>query len=213
MTPAQQALKALEAAKGELHGIQHSGYVTRAESHINAAIATLRASIDAPGEPTAWQRRQGVRCGDAFDWGEWQGCIRAEAERVTGLRSWQVRPLFAASPAAMPAQPAKQGEADLDAPIRSVTASEDKWLRDAVKRGSTVIPSGKLAAKQGEAVGVASLSAVRMLTDEELKSIRPYYDESYYPPQPEAIQRKFIEVNGLSLAAAPASPQPTEVKP
>jgi hypothetical protein len=41
--------------------------------------------------PVAWERRQGLRCRDGWGWSTWQTCTEAEARRVTGLQSWQVR--------------------------------------------------------------------------------------------------------------------------
>lgn len=41
---------------------------------------------------TRWWRRNGTRrAGGGLGWGEWQECSEAEAKRVTGLSSWQVR--------------------------------------------------------------------------------------------------------------------------
>jgi hypothetical protein len=45
--------------------------------------------------------------------------------------------------------------------------------------------------------------AVRILTEEELQSIRGYYDEQWFPPSPAAIQRKFCAVNaGRTIPAS-----------
>lgn len=38
-----------------------------------------------------WERRQGMRMRDGWQWSNWQLCTEAEAQRVTGLHSWQVR--------------------------------------------------------------------------------------------------------------------------
>lgn len=38
-----------------------------------------------------WERRQGDRQGDGWRWYAWKLCTEAEAQRVTGLQSWQVR--------------------------------------------------------------------------------------------------------------------------
>lgn len=41
--------------------------------------------------PVRCERRQGMRARDGWVWGNWQPCTDAEAHRVTGLHSWQVR--------------------------------------------------------------------------------------------------------------------------
>lgn len=38
-----------------------------------------------------WERRQGMRASGGWTWGNWLSCTEAEAQRVTGLQSWQVR--------------------------------------------------------------------------------------------------------------------------
>lgn len=41
--------------------------------------------------PEGWERRQGMRAAGGWHWSTWQPCTAAEAQRVTGLRSWEVR--------------------------------------------------------------------------------------------------------------------------
>jgi mono/diheme cytochrome c family protein len=38
-----------------------------------------------------WERRQGMRVRGGWSWSNWLPCTEAEAQRVTGLQSWQVR--------------------------------------------------------------------------------------------------------------------------
>lgn len=38
-----------------------------------------------------YERRQGLRARGGWVWGNWRPCSEAEARRVTGLQSWQVR--------------------------------------------------------------------------------------------------------------------------
>lgn len=43
-------------------------------------------------EPKAtFERRQGTRRRGGWSWSTWQPCTEAEARRVSGLHSWQVR--------------------------------------------------------------------------------------------------------------------------
>lgn len=51
----------------------------------------LSGNAAAAPAPTAWERRQGMRVLDGWRWHKWESCTEAEAQRVTGLHSWQVR--------------------------------------------------------------------------------------------------------------------------
>ena len=45
-----------------------------------------------PDQSVRWHRRHGSRgSGGSWQWGKWEVCSQAEAARVTGLRSWEVR--------------------------------------------------------------------------------------------------------------------------
>jgi hypothetical protein len=59
--------------------------------HVENAGADRHAAGVADAPAPAWERRQGMRCRDGWTWSSWQPCTDAEALRVTGLQSWQVR--------------------------------------------------------------------------------------------------------------------------
>lgn len=42
-------------------------------------------------EQIEWERRQGMRARDGWVWSTWHQYTQAEAQRVSGLHSWQVR--------------------------------------------------------------------------------------------------------------------------
>lgn len=76
---------------------------------IRAALSSPAPAAGADQQPVTvrWERRRGYGYGEginALSWQAWEPCTEAEAKRVTGLRSWEVRRLDCfASPAAVPA--------------------------------------------------------------------------------------------------------------
>lgn len=60
------------------------GYVSRSGERLPLYVKAPTKGV--------WERRHGSRvAGGEFNWGHWTPCTEAEAKRVSGLLSWQVR--------------------------------------------------------------------------------------------------------------------------